>query len=185
MKLHSFSLRERLVRENGHADNHVLLVTHSGQRFGFGGVYSSTQTNEVLYRALGQLDRWLTAVSEDASGDPLPERVVRARPADFVDACWTEDARKIEETQSYDGPGECGALYPAFPVPLLVAGAPLVDDIVKCQLKPPDPSDYAVPMTPEQWARLGRIFPEGVCDWTRPGVGQEAQTGVWLTARRR
>ena len=60
-----------------------------------------------------------------------------------------------------------------------------MDDIVKCQLKPFDPSDYAVPMTAEQWAQLGRIFPEGVCDWTRPGVGQEAQTGVWLTARRR
>ena len=185
MKLHTFSLRERLVRENGHADNHVLLLTHSGQRFGFGSSYSSTETNEVLYGGLAQLDRWLTAVSEDTSDDPLPERVVRARPTDLVDACWTEGGRKIEETQSYNGPGECGALYPAFPVPRLVAGAPLVDDIVKCRLKPLDPSDYAAPMTPEEWARLGRIFPEGVCDWTRPGVGQEPQIGVWLTARTR
>lgn len=181
MKLHSFSLRERLKRENGHADNHVLLVTHSGQRFGFGG-YSSTETNDVLYGALEQLDRWLTAIVEDTSGDPLPERVVRAKPDDLVDSCWTPDGRKIEETQSYDGPGECGVLYPAFPVPALVAGAPLVDDIVKCHLKPLDPSDYAVKMTPGQWVRLGRIFPTGVCDWTRPGVGQQAQTGVWLTA---
>ncbi len=32
----------------------------------------------------------------------------------------------------------------------------------------------------------GRLhFPEGVCDWTRPGVGHEPQTGVWLTTRRR
>ena len=185
MKLHSFSLRERLVRENGHADNHVLLLTHSEQRFGFGAGFSSTETNDVLYGALGQLDRWLTAINEDTSGDPLPQRVVRAKPADLVDACWTEDGRKIEETQSYDGPGECGALYPAFPVPLLVAGAPLVDDIAKCRLKPLDPTDYAVPMTPEEWARLGRIFPEGVCDWTRPGVGQAPQSDVWLTARMR
>ena len=185
MKLHTFSLRERLMRENGHVDNHVLLLTHSGQRFGFGGTYSSTQANEVLYHGLGQLDRWLTAVSEDTSGDPLPERVVRARPVDLVDACWTEDGRKIEETQSYDGPDECGVLYPAFPVPRLVAGAPLVDDITKCQLKPLDASDYTVPIPQDQWARLGRIFPEGVCDWTRPGVGQEPQTDVWLTARRR
>jgi hypothetical protein len=70
-------------------------------------------------------------------------------------------------------------------VPLLVAGAPLVDDIAKCQLKPLDLSDYAVSMNEEEWARLGRIFPEGVCDWTRPGVGQQAQTGVWLAARSR
>ena len=182
MKLHSFSLRERLRRENGHADNHVLLVTHPGQRFGFGG-YSSTETNEVLYGALAQLDRWLTTIVEDASGDPLPERVVRSKPADLVDACWTEDGRKIEETQSYDGPGQCGVLYPAFPVPALVAGAPLVDDIVKCHLKPIDPADYAVSMTVPEWERLGQIFPDGVCDRTRPGVGQEPQVGVWLTAR--
>jgi hypothetical protein len=185
MKLHSFSLRERLVRENGHAENHVLLVTHSGQRSGFGSAYSSTQRNEVLYDALAQLDRWLTALAEDDSGDPLPARVVRARPADFVDACWTEDGRKIAETQIYDGPGECGRLYPSFSVPALIAGAPLVDDVVKCQLKPLDRSDYAVPFTAEQWGRLGQIFPEGVCDWTRPGVGHQAQIGVWLTARDR
>ncbi len=181
MKLHSFSLRERLVRENGHADNHVILVTHAGQRFGFGG-YSSTETNDVLYGALEQLDRWLTSLVEDGSNDPLPERVVRARPTGFVDACWTEDGRRIEEPQTYDGPGECGALYPSFPVPALVAGAPLVDDIVKCQLKPLDPSDYEVHLTREEWERLGRIFPEGVCDWTKPGVGQQRQIGVWLKA---
>jgi hypothetical protein len=185
MKLHTFSLRERLIREHGHTDNHVLLLTHSGQRFGFGSSYSSTETNEVLYGGLAQIDRWLTAVSRDTSGDPLPERVVRARPRDLVDACWTKDGRKIVEKQSYDGPGRCGELYPSFPVPLLVAGAPLVDDIAKCQLKPLDLSDYAVSMNEEEWARLGRIFPEGVCDWTRPGVGQQAQTGVWLAARSR
>ena len=182
MKLHSFSLRGRLVRENGHADNHVLLLTHSGQRFGFGGTYSSTETNEVLHGALAQLDRWLTSVVEDESGGPLAERVVRAKPADLVDACWTEDGRKIEERQSYDGGGECGALYPAFPVPALVAGAPLVDDIVKCQLKPLDRSDYSVSMTQEEWARLGRVFPAGVCDWTKPGIGHQRQIGVWLRA---
>jgi len=67
----------------------------------------------------------------------------------------------------------------------LVAGAPLADDIAKCQLKPLDPVDYEVSMTDEEWERLGWIFPEGVCDWTRPGVGQKAQIGVWLTAGNR
>jgi hypothetical protein len=122
-------------------------------------------------------------VTADGSSDPLPERIVRARPPDLVDACWTEDGRKIEETQSYDGPGECGTMYPSYAVPALVAGAPLTDDIVKCQLKPIDPGDYAVAPTATQQARLERIFPAGVCDWSKPGVAQEAQAGVWFRAR--
>jgi len=160
----------------------VILVTDQTQRGGFGSAYSSTQRNEVLLGALAQLDRWLTAVSQDTSGDPLPERVLRARPHDLVDACWTEDGRRIEEEQTYDGPGECGRLYPSFPVPLMVAGAPLVDDIVKCHLRPLDPDDYPVPLAREEWDRLEVIFPEGVCDWSRPGIGQEPQVGFWLRA---
>ena len=182
MKLHSFSLRERLIREQGHANNHVILVTDETQRGGFGSAYSSTQQNEVLHGALAQLDRWLTAVTADASGDPLPERLVRARPTDLVDACWTEDGRRIVEEQTYDGPGECGRLYPSFPVPLMVAGAPLLDDIVKCHLRPLDPDDYPVPLGREEWDRLEAIFPEGACDWSRPGIGQEPQVGFWLRA---
>jgi hypothetical protein len=183
MKLHSFSLRERLIRANGHARNQVILVRDSRQGSGFGAGFSSTQTNETLFEALEQMDRWLTAVTADGSSDPLPEKIVRARPEDLVDACWTEDGRKIEETQSYDGPGECGTLYPSYAVPALVAGAPLTDDIVKCQLKPIDPGDYAVAMSATQRARLERVFPTGVCDWSEPGVGQEPQVGVWLRAR--
>lgn len=177
MKFHSFSLRERLIRENGHSDNHVLLVVPRGGGFGM-----DDASNEVINEAVAQLDEWLTNVAGDTSGDPLPDRIVRHRPADFVDACWTEDGRKIEETQTYAGPGECGRLYPSYSTPALVAGAPLVDDIVKCRLKPLDRSDYAVPIDEAEWSRLESVFPEGVCDWTAPGVAQEAQIGMWLRA---
>lgn len=183
MKLHSFSLRERLIRTNGHADNHVILVRDSGFRSGFGAAYSSESSNDVLYDALAQMDRWLTAAAADFSATPRPEKVVRAKPPELVDACWAPDGRKIVEPQTYDGPGECNELYPSFPVPAMVAGAPLVDDIVKCQLKPIDPADYAVSLTPEQRERLEGVFPSGVCDWSRAGVGQEPQTGMWLTAQ--
>jgi hypothetical protein len=46
--------------------------------------------------------------------------------------------------------------------------------VLKCQLKPVEPRDYAVALTPADLSRLRRIFPAGVCDWTRPGVGQTA-----------
>jgi hypothetical protein len=92
------------------------------------------------------------------------------------------EGRKIVEVQTYDGPGECGTLYPSYSTPALVAGAPLVDDIVKCQLTGLDRTDYDVMVGEAEWARLERIFPEGVCDWTRPGVAQEPQIGMWLKA---
>ena len=92
------------------------------------------------------------------------------------------EGRKIVEEQTYDGPSECNQLFPTYSAPALVAGAPVVDDIVKCRLKPLDRADYAVAFTAAQWTRLGRIFPAGVCDWSRPGVGQEPQIGMWLRA---
>src|SRR5690606_5563872 len=61
MKLHSSSLRERLRRANGHADNHVILVRDSRFRSGFGSGYSASPDNEVLYEALASIDEWLTA----------------------------------------------------------------------------------------------------------------------------
>jgi hypothetical protein len=61
----------------------------------------------------------------------------------------------------------------------MVAGGPLTEDVVKCQLKPVDPADYSVKLTEAEWSRLKDIFPTGVCDWTKPGVGQQPSE-TWL-----
>ncbi|HSX81412.1 MAG TPA: DUF6351 family protein, partial [Candidatus Saccharimonadia bacterium] len=88
---------------------------------------------------------------------------------------------KVAEPQTYAGPGLCNTWYPSFPTPRLVAGAPLADDIVKCALKPIDISDYAVVFTQDEQARLHRIFPDGVCDWSQPGAQQVPLGGTWFT----
>ena len=44
---------------------------------------------------------------------------------------------------------------------------------MKCRLKPLDRADYDVVFTDDQWARLRNAFPDGVCDWNLPGVGQQ------------
>ena len=55
-----------------------------------------------------------------------------------------------------------------------MAGGALEENILKCQLKPLNASDYAsVVFTAAQWARLNAAFPGGLCDWSRPGVGQQ------------
>lgn len=79
---------------------------------------------------------------------------------------------KIVELQTLSGAGQCNTLFPVGLAPELVAGAPIALDIIKCQLKPIDVSDYAVAFSSEQWSQLNAIFPDGVCDWSKPGVEQ-------------
>ena len=70
--------------------------------------------------------------------------------------------------------------------PRQVAGGPLAENILKCQLKPLNPADYA-PMifTSAQRARLQAAFPDGVCDWSRPGVGQQPAVSPLTSAAAR
>jgi hypothetical protein len=62
-----------------------------------------------------------------------------------------------------------------------VAGEGVAADVVKCRLKPVDPADYRVPLSASDLARLRAIFPGGVCDWSRRGVGQQPPAGTWLS----
>jgi hypothetical protein len=55
-----------------------------------------------------------------------------------------------------------------------VAGGSLQENILKCQLKPLDVADYLpATLTGAQVGRLNAVFPGGVCDWSKPGVGQQ------------
>ena len=51
------------------------------------------------------MSAWLDALVEDTSGDPEIEKVVRAKPARAVDACWDYDATRIDEPFTFDDPG--------------------------------------------------------------------------------
>ena len=174
-RYHSFSMRERLKKANGRTDNHVMLV--EDMRY---GLYSSE--SPVLSGALLQMDRWLENISTDASSDSLPDKISRAKPDDLTDTCWSRDTEpvKIVETQ-IRGKGRCEDLYPSSPSPREVAGAPLASDIIKCQVKPVELSDYPAGITASDQGRLRMIFPEGVCDWSKLGVGQTGLKGTWLS----
>ena len=54
------------------------------------------------------------------------------------------------------------------------------DDVFKCQLKAIDAKDYKVAPTAAQTDALKAAFPNGVCDYTKPGVGQVPLAGTWL-----
>jgi hypothetical protein len=61
-----------------------------------------------------------------------------------------------------------------------VAGAGIAADIIKCQTMALRQSDYAVPFTPAQWARLQAVFPTGVCNWSRRGYEQQDLQDTWI-----
>jgi hypothetical protein len=163
----SQSMRARLVAANGNADNQVLLLT-SRTATGAG------TTAAVGAEALRLMDQWLTAIAADPSTDPPSVKVARNKPAGAVDACYTASgARTTDQAQ-------CRALYPPHENPRLAAGEPLANNVLKCALKPVAAADYQRPLTSAQLQRLETAFPGGVCDYGRPGVGQQAPSGSWL-----
>ena len=54
------------------------------------------------------------------------------------------------------------------------SGGPLAENILKCELKPIDAADYAGKLDEAQINRLKAVFKDGVCDFSKPGVGQQA-----------
>ncbi|MGE0451510.1 MAG: DUF6351 family protein [Vicinamibacterales bacterium] len=176
LRFYSFSMRERLKKANGgHADQYVMLVEDNRR-----GLFSVE--SPVLQNALAHMDAWLTAIASDHTGGDPAARILRSKPSDLVDACWTRDAdpQRIAEPQQH-GAGRCNELYPSASFPREVAGASIASDVVKCTLKPIDPADYKKRLSADELTRLKRIFPGGVCDWSKPGMGQEPLAGTWLT----
>lgn len=177
VRYHSFSMRKRLEKANGRTDNHVMVVNDN--RF---GLYSNN--NPLLREAILKMDRWITAIKADQRNIPQIEKVVQNKPADVVEGCYTRDPTPVfiaeRQVREQDQVTPCNTLYPTVSFPREVAGADIASDIIKCQLRPLSASDYAVPFTSAQWARLQAIFPSGVCDWSKPGVEQQDLLGTWI-----
>lgn len=176
-RFHSFSMRERLIDVNGNYDNQVMLV-EAGLGAGSNGLFSDT--SPVLSHALTQMDDWVTKIGLDHSNAPAEIKIARNKPSDLTDACFTNGGTvKIAQTQVYQGSTTCNQLYPSFSTPRMVAGEPLQNDVLKCELKPLDPRDYKVTWSAAEWAELKEIFSSGTCDYTKFGVGQEPTDGIW------
>lgn len=173
VRYHSFSMRQRLLDQNKTYDNQVMLV--EDMRY---GLYSSA--SPMLLGALAQLDTWIGNIQNDRSRDPKWVKVIKNKPDTLREGCNTRDASPafIEEEQVLRQ-GQCEALYPSAPAPREVAGAGVASDVIKCQLKAVDWSDYDVAFNADQAARLQAIFVGGVCDWSKKGVAQQDPKGTW------
>lgn len=161
----SFGVRARMDQANGNHDNHVMW------RYGRNGLNPSAT---MMRDALLEMDKWLTALKADASDAPLPQKIVRAKPSTAFDYCLlSSDAAQATKVTDKAACDADPLLKPAQS-PRQAAGGPLAENILKCALKPLDPADYgSATLSASQLERLRAVFPGGVCDWSRPGVGQQ------------
>jgi hypothetical protein len=180
-------IREQLTRANGRADNQVIwLFPNPGLAplLGLGAAQQAALTAILKTAFLDRLTlmtQWLDALGTDPA--PLTtDKVARLKPADAVDSCWgVADGVRHKEAATLNAAGVCNSLYAKTVPPRVVAGSPITDDVIKCQLKPAADADYlpAVFSAAEK-VRLAAIFADGVCDYAKPGVGQSLVKGTWL-----
>jgi hypothetical protein len=164
----SFAARQRIRDARGHSNNQVIWFTDSvgGSRF--------DQTPE----ALEVMDEWLMNIIN------RPWRGVEAnKPLRAVDRCFDADGHQIAAGRDvWDGildnnsQGACTQRFPIFGTSRIVAGGPFKGSIFKCHLKSVQKAiadgDYGV-WTPDANERLllEKIFPQGVCDFSKPDMG--------------
>ena len=167
---HTLVTRARLQQANGHANNHVrMVITEVGNRG------PESPLSIVSIRAVAQLDKWMTDIVNDKSNRPMAEKVAANRPKGFVDACYTSEDAQITNME------KCAQLFPIGSDARMVAGAPRTNDIMKCQLKPLAAADYKVSVSGPHMQKLQQAFAGGVCDYSKPGVGQGSLMGTWLS----
>jgi len=162
--LQSFSARLRMLRRQGHADNQVI--------------WSARRPYSPQGDALELLEHWIENMRADASLS-----IVEARPADASDRCYSDTGHIIASGDAvWNGAwndkenGECMKVYPIYSSPRLVAGDDHFGDIMKCLLQSVDAAigngAYAPIDVSTHRDDLHRIFPSGVCDYSRGDVGR-------------
>jgi hypothetical protein len=173
------SIRARLIKANGDGANEVFWVSPGGQPGGPRNDPAVAKGRELTAtQALDAMTKWLDALAADPA--PLSHaKVVRHKPAEAKDAWFDASGTKHDEKATWDGPGGYNATYPNHSEPRIQAGAPIANDVLKCRLKPVKTADYKVKFSAAQMARLKAIFPTGVCDFSKPGVGQVALKGTY------
>ena len=162
----SFGLRARLDAVNGNHKNHVMW------RYGTGLL--APAASGLTQQSFLMMDQWLTAMKADIGATTTEAKVAARKPTDAVDFCYLSTDTTFTTKVTDFAMCDADARLKPHSSPRQVAGGPLAENILKCQLKPINPADYApAVLTDAQRARLAVVFPTGVCDFSKPGVGQQ------------
>ena len=171
----SFSERARIdARNGGNHGNQVIW------RYGTGLLpATAAQAAAVTVQSFVTMDTWLTNLLTSAPKATLNsvrthEQVVAAKPTSAFDLCYLSG--DVNFTTKVTDMALCDAdpRLQKHASPRQVAGGAVAEDILKCRLKPINTADYLpANLTAQQLVRLYAVFPDGVCDWSKPGVGQQ------------
>ena len=128
------------------------------------------------------MDEWLTALKADTSDRSIERKVRRAKPADAFDFCLlsndpTQTNPKPTEWNKVTDPAVCDA-DPFLGRHRRRARSRAEPTLGKHPEVPAEAAQLgrlcaAAVLRRTQWARLNAVFPDGVCDWNKPGVEQE------------
>ena len=165
----SFAARQRMLNADGDASNQVVWFTDARPAVAF----------DQTPMAFEVIDEWMANIAAH------PDRsVARNRPARAVDACFAADGsliasgRRVWDGVLDDRPaGACTERFPIYSSSRRQAGGPYEGGVWACQ-RQPVPRAIARGLygdwrpTAAERARLEQIFPDGVCDFTRPDAGR-------------
>jgi len=168
----SFAVRQRVLDRMGNSDLLVIWFTDT-----MPGTPKASQTLD----AIAVMDEWMRNIRAN------PRKSIREnRPAAAVDSCFDTQGQLIYAgDDAWDGiidnkpAGPCTQQFPIYTTSRIVAGAPIEGGIYKCALKSVDQAladGTYLPWTPSsaELATLREVFPEGVCDYSRPDQARPA-----------
>lgn len=186
-----FAVRERMKAHNGHTDNHVMwraggAATEHPQVGGKPSAEYLAMKQAIEEQSWQTFIDWVGRYKSDSSNQSSLEKVLKHKPKAAQDGCFTKTLMPEfiaeEQTFSHEADSQCNKLWPSYSFVRKEAGGPLHANTLKCQLIAPNKGDYSVSFTDEQWIVMNKIFPEGVCDWTQPGIG-ESVVASWLSGK--
>jgi hypothetical protein len=168
----SFAARQRLLNYDGDASNQLIWFTAAPPP----PAPSSARFDQTP-QAFLVLDRWIENIKAN------PEKGVAGnKPVDAVDKCFNAAGQEIASGAAVwngildGGPkGTCAAAFPPFGTSRIVAGGPIEGSVFKCALQPVDRAVAhglygAWQPSESELARLNAIFPQGVCDYSKPDL---------------
>ena len=139
------------------------------------------QSTAPSVESLTVMDKWITSIKGSTSEAAIEAKVVAAKPTEAFDFCYLFSDKTFSTKVTDIDMCDADARLQFHASPRQVAGGPVSENILKCELKPLNPADYLpATFTSEQWARLHAAFPTGSCDFNRPAVGEQPSE-PWMT----
>ncbi len=170
----SFVIRARMQKA-GDAANQVIIENAE----------LGTEVENVNAYELGAMDQWLDNIQADHSWRSLTAKIARDKPGGLGDGCFLNGSQTSPTLQpggltAGGTSGPCETVYPIHADTRIAAGQPEDLYTLKCALAPINWSSYPVTFTAAEKAELESAFPDGVCNYRRPGAEQRPPIGTWL-----